>query len=82
MPQALLAAVPEIMAAVGPALEAGATSRVANFVEGKMSGSGDKKKESKTTPHVIVNISAYDRVVQLVTHDDKEVELPQEEPNN
>ena len=47
MPQALLAAVPEIMAAVGPALRAGATSRVANFVEGKMSGSGDKKKESK-----------------------------------
>ena len=47
MPQALLAAVPEIMAAVGPALRAGATSRVANFAEGKMSGSGDKKKESK-----------------------------------
>ena len=29
----------------------------------------DKKKESKTTPHVSTKISAYDRVVQIVTND-------------
>ena len=40
----------------------------------------DKKKESKTTPHVNVKISAYDKVVQLVTHDNKEIKPPQEEP--
>ena len=40
----------------------------------------DKKKESKTTPHVNTKISAYDRVVQLVTHDNTEVvKAPQEE---
>ena len=39
----------------------------------------DKKKESKTTPHVNTKISAYDRVVQLVTHDNSEVKPPQEE---
>ena len=35
----------------------------------------DKKKESKTTPHVSTNISAYDRVVQIVTNDDNEIKL-------
>ena len=39
----------------------------------------DKKKESKTTPHVNTKISAYDRVVQLVTNDNTEVKAPQEE---
>ena len=39
----------------------------------------DKKKESKTTPHVNTKISAYDRVVQLVTNDIPEVKPPQEE---
>ena len=39
----------------------------------------DKKKESKTTPHVNVKISAYDKVVQLITNDNKEVKPPQEE---
>ena len=39
----------------------------------------DKKKESKTTPHVNTKISAYDRVVQLVTNDNSEVKPPQEE---
>ena len=41
----------------------------------------DKKKESKTTPHVNTKISAYDRVVQLVTNDNTEVKVqaPQEE---
>ena len=39
----------------------------------------DKKKESKTTPHVNTKISAYDRVVQLVTIDNSEVKPPQEE---
>ena len=29
----------------------------------------DKEKESKTTPRVDAKLSAYDRVVQLVTHD-------------
>ena len=41
----------------------------------------DKKKESKTTPHVNLKISAYDKGVQLVTNDNKEVKPPQEEPN-
>ena len=31
----------------------------------------DKKKESKTTPHVSAKISAYDRVVQIVDIDTK-----------
>ena len=38
----------------------------------------DKKKESKTTPHVSTKISAYDRVVQIVTNDNNEVK-PEEE---
>ena len=38
----------------------------------------DKKKDSKTTPHVSTNISAYDRVVQIVTNDNNEVK-PEEE---
>ena len=40
----------------------------------------DKKKESKTTPHVNVKKSAYYKVVQLVTHDITEVKPPKEEP--
>ena len=39
----------------------------------------DKKKESKTTPHVHVKISAYDKVVQLVTKDNTGVKPPKEE---
>ena len=39
----------------------------------------DKKKESKTTPRVSVKLSAYDKIVQLVTHDNPEVKPPQEE---
>ena len=40
----------------------------------------DKKKESKTTPHVNTKVSAYDRVVQLVTNDNIDVvKAPQEE---
>ena len=35
----------------------------------------DKKKESKTTPHVSTKISAYDRVVQIVTNDNNEIKL-------
>ena len=38
----------------------------------------DKKKESKTTPHVSTKISAYDRVVQIVTNDNNKVK-PEEE---
>ena len=38
----------------------------------------DKKKESKTTPHVSTKISAYDRVVQIVTNDTNEIK-PEEE---
>ena len=41
----------------------------------------DKKKESKTTPQVNVKISAYDKVVQLVTNNNKEVKPLQEEAN-
>ena len=33
----------------------------------------DRKKESKTTPHVNVKVSAYDKVVQLVTNYNTEV---------
>ena len=40
----------------------------------------DKKKESKTTTHVNVKISAYDKTVQLVTHANTEIKPPQEEP--
>ena len=36
------------------------------------------KKKSKTTPHVSTKISAYDRVVQIVTNDTNEVK-PEEE---
>ena len=39
----------------------------------------DKKKESKTTPHVSTNISAYDRVVQIVTNNDNNEIKPEEE---
>ena len=39
----------------------------------------DKKKESKTTPHVKVKISAYDKLVQVVTNDNTEAKPPQEE---
>ena len=42
----------------------------------------DTNKESKPTPHVNVNISAYDNVVQLVTNDNTEVKPPKEEPKN
>ena len=38
----------------------------------------DKKQESKTTPHVSTKISAYDRVVQIVTNDNNEIK-PEEE---
>lgn len=38
----------------------------------------DKKKESKTTPHVNTKISAYDRIVQLVTNDRSGVSDPTE----
>ena len=38
-----------------------------------------KKKESKTTPHVSTKISAYDRVVQLVTNNDNTEIKPEEE---
>ena len=37
-----------------------------------------RKKESKTTPHVSTKVSAYDRVVQIVTNDNNEVK-PEEE---
>ena len=38
----------------------------------------DKKKESKTTPHVSIKMNAYDRVVQIVTNDNNEIK-PEEE---
>ena len=38
-----------------------------------------KKKESKTTPHVSTKISAYDRVVQIVTNSDNNEVKPEEE---
>ena len=38
----------------------------------------DKKKESKTTPHVSTKISAYDRVVQIVTNDNIEIKREKE----
>ena len=40
----------------------------------------DKKKEIKTTPHANLNMSAYDKVVQLVTNENTEIKPPQEEP--
>jgi hypothetical protein len=40
-----------------------------NIVTNIKSDKVDKKKESKTTPRVNPKISAYDRVVQLVTSD-------------
>ena len=39
----------------------------------------DNKKESKTTPHVSTKISAYDRVVQIVTNNDNNDIKPEEE---
>ena len=42
----------------------------------------DKKKESKTTPHVNtkhLTLSAYDRVVQIVTNNDNNEIKPEEE---
>ena len=42
----------------------------------------DKKKESKTTPHVstkLLTLSAYDRVVQIVTNNDNNEIKPEEE---
>ena len=39
----------------------------------------DKRKENKTTPHVNVKISAYDKVVQVVTSSNKEVKPPQKD---
>ena len=44
----------------------------------------DKKKESKTTPHVStkhLTLSAYDRVVQIVTNNDNNEIKPEEEAN-
>ena len=38
----------------------------------------DKKKESKTTPHVSIKRNAYDRVVQIVTNDNNEIKLEEE----
>ena len=38
-----------------------------------------KKKESKTTPHVSTKLSAYDRVVQIVTNNDNNEIKPEEE---
>ena len=40
-----------------------------------------KEKESKTTPHVSTKISAYDRVVQIVTNNDNNEIKPEEEAN-
>ena len=45
----------------------------------------DKKKESKTTPHVStkhLTLSAYDRVVQIVTNNDNNEIKPEEEAPN
>ena len=42
----------------------------------------DKKKESKTTPNVNTKISAYDRVVQIVTNNDNNEIKPEEEESN
>ena len=42
----------------------------------------DKKKESKTTPHVstkLLTLSAYDRVVQIVTNNDNNEIKPEED---
>ena len=46
-------------------------------------GKVDTKKESKTTPHVSakLSVSAYDRIVQLVTNHKPDVKPPQEEQN-
>ena len=41
----------------------------------------DKKKESKTTPNVNTKMSAYDRVVQIVTNNDNNEIKPEEEAN-
>ena len=38
-----------------------------------------KEKESKTTPHVSIKISAYDRVVQIVTNNDNNEMKPEED---
>ena len=42
----------------------------------------DKKKESKTTPHVSIKMNAYDRVVQIVTNNDNNEIKPEEEAKN
>ena len=42
----------------------------------------DKKKESKTTPNVNTKISAYDRVVQIVTNNDNNEMKPEEDSQN
>lgn len=39
----------------------------------------DKKKQSKTTPHVSIKMNAYDRVVQIVTNDGQGPEIKLEE---
>ena len=39
----------------------------------------DKTKETKTTPNVHVNISAYDKIVQLVTNNNTEIKPQQEQ---
>ena len=52
------------------------------FVNNTQFDKVDKKTESKTTPRVSVELSTYDKIVQLVTNDNPEVKPPQEEPNN
>ena len=45
----------------------------------------DKKKESKTTPHVstkLLTLSAYDRIEQIVTNNDNNDIKPEEEAKN
>ena len=41
----------------------------------------NKKKESNTIPNVSTKISAYDRVVQIVTNNDNNEIKPEEEAN-
>ena len=56
--------------------------RKISFVNNITLDTVDKKKESKTTPNVHVKISAYDKIVQLVTTHSTEVKPQQEEQNN
>jgi len=42
----------------------------------------DNKKESKTTPHVSIKLSAYDRVVQIVTNGNNEIKPEEEAPKS